>query len=215
VQGAGVNLSSSTEKKSETVMRILEAAMSVFSECGFGSTRVDEIARRASVNKATIYYHIGNKETLYAEVIHGIIGNIADTIAVGIQEAQPPEEKLRTYIRNIAHSIDQNPKIPPIMMREIASGGQNFPEVVAKDVARIVGIVTDILDEGVEKGVFVETTPFILHMMVIGAVMFYQASAPIRARMDWIPERVKQLNTKTSREVAEEIEQLILRAIKR
>ena len=210
-----MNLSLSTEKRSETVTRILEAAMYVFSEVGFGSTRVDEIARRAGVNKATIYYHIGNKETLYAEVIHGIIGNIADMIAVGIQEAQSPEEKLRTYIRNIARSIDQNPQIPPIMMREIASGGQNFPEVVAKDVARIIGIVTDILDEGVEKGVFIETNPFILHMMVIGAVMFYQASMPIRARLNWIPGRVKQLNTKTTREVAEEIEHLILRAIKR
>jgi TetR/AcrR family transcriptional regulator len=210
-----VNLSLSTEKRSETVTRILEAAMHVFSEAGFGSTRVDEIARRAGVNKATIYYHIGNKETLYAEVIHGIIGNIADMIAVGIQEAQSPEEKLRTYIRNIARSIDQNPQIPPIMMREIASGGQNFPEVVAKDVARIIGIVTDILDEGFEKGVFIETNPFILHMMVIGAVMFYQASIPIRARLNWIPERVKQLNTKTTREVSEEIEHLILRAIKR
>jgi len=210
-----VNFSLSKDKRSDTVTRILKAAMHVFSEVGFGSTRVDEIARRADVNKATIYYHIGNKETLYAEVIHDIIGSIADTIAVGIQEAQSPEEKLRTYIRNIARAIDQNPLIPPIMMREIASGGQNFPEVVAKDIARIVGIVTDILDEGVEKGVFVETNPFILHMMVIGAVMFYQASVPIRARLDWIPGRVKELNAKTTHEVAEEIENLILRAIKR
>jgi len=72
-----------------------------------------------------------------------------------------------------------------------------------------------LLDEGVEKGVFVETNPFILRMLVIGAVMFYQASVPIRARLDWIPGRVKRLNTKTTQEVAEEIEHLILRAIKR
>ena len=189
--------------------------MNVFSEVGFGSTRVDEIAKRAGVNKAAIYYHIGNKETLYAEVIHGVVGVIADMISLGIKEAQSPEEKLRTYIRNIAKSVDQNPLIPPIMMREVASGGQNFPDVIAQDISRIISILTDILDEGVEKGVFVETTPFILHMMVIGALMFYKASAPIRDRLDWIPEKVKVLDAKISGGVSEEIEDLILRAIKR
>jgi TetR/AcrR family transcriptional regulator len=210
-----VTPSLSTEKSNETVTRILAAAMHVFSEVGFGSTRVDEIARQAGVNKATIYYHIGNKETLYAEVIHQIIGKIAVGISDGIQEARSPEEKMRLYIRNVALSIDQNPLIPPLMLREIASGGQNFPEVVAKDVGRIIEIVAGILDEGIEKGIFIETNPFVLHMMVIGAIMFYQATSPIRNRLAWMSEHVKRLNEKTTGEVAEEIEHLILRAIKR
>lgn len=210
-----MTLSSSTEKSSETVTRILAAAMNVFSEVGFGSTRVDEIARRGGVNKATIYYHIGNKETLYAEVIHQIIGKIAAGIAVGIQEAPSPEEKMRIYIRNIALAFAQNPLVPPLMMREIASGGQNFPEVVAKDVGRIIEIVAGILDEGIEQGIFIETNPFVLHMMVIGAIMFCQATIPVRKKLAWISEHVKQLNEKTTGEIAEDIEHLILRAIKR
>jgi TetR/AcrR family transcriptional regulator len=205
----------SDERRSETVHRILDAAMAVFSEVGFGSTRMDEIARRAGVNKATIYYHIGNKETLYAEVLHSVIGSIADSIAVGIQEAQSPEEKVRTYIRNVVRAITDNPQMPPIMMREIASKGQNFPEVVAKDILRIIGIVTDILEEGVQKGAFVETNPFILHMMVLGAVMFYQASVPIRARFDGLSGRMKHLNAKKPGDISEDIECLILKAIKR
>jgi TetR/AcrR family transcriptional regulator len=210
-----VALTQSTEKRSETINRILEAAMNVFSEVGFGSTRVDKIAKRAGVNKATIYYHIGNKETLYARVIHSVIGSIADAIAVGMQEARSPEERMRTYVRNIVRAIDNNPQMPPLMMREVASRGKNLPEVVAKDFIRIIGIVTAILDEGVERGIFIETDPFVLHMMVIGTVMFYKASVPIRARLDQIPERLKRLNTKTAEEISRDIEELILRAIKR
>jgi len=210
-----VALTQSIEKKSETVSRILKAAMTVFSEAGFGSTRVDEIARRAGVNKATIYYHIGNKETLYAEVIHGVIGKIADAMAVGMQDSQSPEEKIKTYVRNIIHAIADNPQVPPIMMREIASQGQNFPDVVAQDVIRIVGIVADILDEGVKKNVFVETNPFILHMMVIGTVMFYQASSPVRVKLSRIPKHMKYLNALKNRDISGYIEDLVLRAIKR
>jgi AcrR family transcriptional regulator len=64
-----MEIHSSARKKSGTVRRILKAAASIFSESGFSGARVDEIAKRARVNKATIYYHIGDKEKLYAEVI--------------------------------------------------------------------------------------------------------------------------------------------------
>jgi TetR/AcrR family transcriptional regulator len=70
-----MDLPSSSGKKGGTVKLILKAAASVFSESGFSGARVDEIAKRAGVNKATIYYHIGDKEKLYAEVISNVIGN--------------------------------------------------------------------------------------------------------------------------------------------
>jgi len=57
-----------TEKRTETASHILEVAKDVFAEQGFAGARVDEIARRAGVNKATLYYQIGDKKALYAEV---------------------------------------------------------------------------------------------------------------------------------------------------
>jgi AcrR family transcriptional regulator len=205
----------SSRRKGDAVARILTAATAVFSEAGFGGTRVDEIARRAGVNKATIYYHIGSKETLYGEVIRSVIGNVAEKILAGVREDQSPEEKMKTYIRSIIMTIENNPRMAPIMMRELASGGAHFPPVVGRDIARIIGILTDILEEGVKKGIFIPTVPFILHMMVIGSLMFYRASAPVRAKLEWIPEVVKQLSAGINEEVAGEIEKLILRAISR
>ncbi|NTW17710.1 MAG: helix-turn-helix transcriptional regulator, partial [Syntrophaceae bacterium] len=46
-----MNLSSSEEKRSDTYLRILDAAANVFSEAGFSGARMDEIADRAGVNK--------------------------------------------------------------------------------------------------------------------------------------------------------------------
>ena len=135
-------------------MSILDAAASVFSEVGFAGARVDKIAERAGVNKATIYYHIGDKETLYAEVISNVIGNTAETLAHEIKDIHDPEEKLRIYIRTFARNIDDNPQVAPIMMREVASGGKHLPEVVARDIFRIVSMLRGILKEGDEKGIF-------------------------------------------------------------
>lgn len=205
----------SVKKRNETVTRILEAAAGVFSEVGFAGARVDEIAERAGINKAMIYYHIGNKETLYAEVIQNVIGNTAEAIARKIKDIQDPEEKLRIYIRSFACNIDDNPQVAPIMMREVASGGSHLPEVVVRDIFRIVNMLHEILKEGAEKGIFVETIPFLIHIMVIGAMITFKTSAPIRARYDWIPKAVRSMDDRISGNISGEIERLILKAVKK
>ena len=203
------------DKRDETIRHILDAAANVFSEVGFAGARMDEIAKRAAVNKATIYYHIGDKKALYAEVLHDIIGSAFERSLREVQDAQSPEEKLKSYISSVTHTMDQHPYLAPIMMREQISGGQNLPEVTARLLANIIGTVTDILEEGAKQGVFIETIPFIVHSMVIGCVMFYKASDPVRSKHAAFPETVKKLDKELSGSVAEEIEKLILRAIKK
>ena len=46
------------QPRSETRDRILDAAGQLFAEQGFGGATVEEIARRAGVNKAMLYYRL-------------------------------------------------------------------------------------------------------------------------------------------------------------
>ena len=45
--------------------QLVEAALIEFSQKGLKGARVDEIARRARVNKQLVYHHFGNKDDLY------------------------------------------------------------------------------------------------------------------------------------------------------
>jgi len=83
-----MSLSNPTVDDDETSRRgrILDAARDVFSEVGFGTARVDEIARRARVNKALIYYYYSNKEGLYDAVVEASIEGgmpIWDAVRIG------------------------------------------------------------------------------------------------------------------------------------
>lgn len=49
-------------------LKILKAAEEVFAEKGFDGARVDEIAKRAGVNKALIYYYFASKDQILAEL---------------------------------------------------------------------------------------------------------------------------------------------------
>ena len=72
------------EKKQASVDRILSAAMEVFAEAGFDGARIDAIAARAAVNKAMIYYHIGDKKALYGRVLHDVFRNTADRLTEAV-----------------------------------------------------------------------------------------------------------------------------------
>ena len=201
------------QQAGEMVQRILTAARDVFSEAGFNGTTVDGIARRAGVNKATLYYHIGDKETLYAEVIRQVIDQIVDGTARNLRQVRTPEEKLKLYLRNMAAAVDANPWMPRIMMRELAGGGAHFPDVAVRAFSRVFVLIGEILAEGVRKGVFVETSPFLLHMMVMGAYVFYKTSAPLRARNLGLLANPTEGGETVSGPIAAEVERLVLRAV--
>lgn len=203
-----------SERKGETVARIIAAAKDVFAEEGFAGARVDEIAHRAGVNKATLYYHIGDKQALYAEVIHDVIGATGQKIAEEIARMTDPEEKLRIYIRSLTETISRNPEIPRIMMRELASGGQNLPDVFFQDLALVFATITGIVEDGVRSGVFVETIPLLVHLMTMGAIIVTKVSGPIIIKHPGMAEVLRNLDPSLFPLVDAEIERLILRSIK-
>jgi len=201
------------KKKPSTRSRILNAAGEVFAESGFEGARVDEIARRADLNKATLYYHIGDKKALYAEVLHDLFSTAMTEGLAGIDCIEDPGKKLSAYIQGIARSMEQSPNLAPIMTREIASGARYLPEVVAHDLSQLIKILTGIMEAGAEEGVFIKTIPFIIHMMVAGAFLLYKNSFPVRTSHDAFPESLKSLDRDISGNIVAEIEKLILRAV--
>jgi AcrR family transcriptional regulator len=203
------------EKLSKTALRILVAARAVFAEKGYSGTHVDEIACRAGVNKATLYYQIGSKDTLYANVIHQVLGNIAQGIAEAVAKADSPEDKLKAYINCIAAAVDINPELPPIMMREIASGGESLPRVVVEDIASVLTILSGILENGRKKGIFIEVVPFLIHMMILGTILFYKEAAPIKDNQRWLPPEVTSGDKKLKGTLGDAVAMLILKAVKK
>jgi len=70
IKSAAVRLSApGTRNPERTQERILEAAFIEFAAKGFAGARVDNIARRASINKRMLYHYFGDKEELFREVL--------------------------------------------------------------------------------------------------------------------------------------------------
>lgn len=71
-----------TERNPErTKERILDAARREFGEKGLAGARVDEIARRAGVNKRMLYHYFGDKERLWEAILERKMGERGDLLA--------------------------------------------------------------------------------------------------------------------------------------
>jgi AcrR family transcriptional regulator len=62
-----------SEEQTPTKLRLLNAATFEFAERGFAGARIDEIARRAQLNKQLIYHYYGGKKQLYAAVLTDMV----------------------------------------------------------------------------------------------------------------------------------------------
>ena len=202
-------------KQTTTKQRIFDASIKTFAQKGFAGARMDEIARQAKVNKATIYYHIGDKRTLYEQILKEIFSGVADRLTQNDNADLPAEERLRQFVRALAQLIDQNTDLAAIMLREQASGAKDFPEMAALDLSRIISLITDILDDGVKAGVFKKTKPVIVHLMVIGTMVFTKMSSPIRSKLAARMTVFETMCKGLAEDVAAEIEDLILDAVRR
>lgn len=61
-------MDNSESKDIPSDLKILKAAEEIFAEEGFDGARVDDIAKRAGVNKALIYYYFESKEQILEEL---------------------------------------------------------------------------------------------------------------------------------------------------
>lgn len=163
--------------------KILRAAARVFAEKSYAGARVDEIARRAGVNKALLYYHVGNKDTLYGAVIRDNLERFETNMKEVLAKAATPEDRLRAVVTAFTEMTATAPYLPRLILREAAFGGVRLPESVLHELARIFNVIRGVLDEGVAEGQFRPVDPLLTHFMITGSIMFLTASGPLRQRL--------------------------------
>jgi TetR/AcrR family transcriptional regulator len=162
--------------------RILDAASAIFAVAGFAGARVDEIAARAAVNKAMLYYHVGDKRALYTAVMMRNFDRVRIAVDGALAAPGSARSRLEAVITALTRVVQEHPDHPRIVLREIASGAVNLPPEVLARMLEVVGVVRQLLEEGIAGGEFRRLDPVLTHLSIVGAIIFLNATAPIRDR---------------------------------
>lgn len=205
----------SKQRSEEFVQRILATATEVFAEEGFAGARMDVIARRARVNKALIYYHIGDKASLYAASLREIMQRNTSLLEEAIAGKNTCEEKLRALTETIGRIVAEKPSLPRLILREAASGGAHLPDQAITGMARIFTMVREILEEGEANRELRHTSALITHFSMLGSILFLSSAQPITRRIAAITgEKYPDEVPSDPRDIASQLADLLLSGLR-
>ena len=162
--------------------RILGAAARAFAEAGFDGARVDEIARLAGVNKAMLYYHVGNKAKLHEAVLMRWMDELFAEIGRAIAPGMSPEDKIPALASALESLAKKRPHYPQILLRELAAGGRQLPRSVLARMASLIEFEGTILEDGRRLGRFRPCNPITLHVLLVSGTVMHLMAASLGER---------------------------------
>lgn len=189
---------------------ILDAAADEFAELGFSGARVDSIARRAGINKAMLYYRVGDKEELYRRIVLRGQATIKSTIMDALSTSKTAVDMISDILGGITENASENRLMPSIILREIAGNAENIPETGRDGIKNFMDTIRSVVSMGVEDGTFRDIDPVALHFMVLGAVFTLSLTGDLRLNIS--SENPGPL---TSEQITESIKDILMHGILR
>ena len=136
---------------------ILDAALELFTEKGFSSTRMVDVAKLAGISKGTLYLYFDSKEAIFKGVVQQRITPQIDGFSELVDNFEGSNaELLRTMIKGwwmgvVCTSLSAIPKI-------IISESGNFPEMAEYFTKNVVtrsrGLFSKVITRGMISGEF-------------------------------------------------------------
>ncbi|HEY6274307.1 MAG TPA: TetR/AcrR family transcriptional regulator [Terriglobales bacterium] len=173
----------------KTRAAILKAALEEFSHEGVAGARTDQIAHRAGVNKALLYYYFKDKEGLYASVLEEVFSGLSARIMAALDSPEMrPRAKLLKYVEAHFDYIASVPGYPRLVQREfMRTGGRALSPLASRVLERfgkpIYQKLSSIIREGIARGEFRSVSPEQTVTSLLGIIIFYFISLPAQQLM--------------------------------
>jgi TetR/AcrR family transcriptional regulator, cholesterol catabolism regulator len=163
--------------------QLVEQATELFSKSGYRETGMQQIADALGITRPLFYYYFDSKEDL----LWSIIGHLGDELYA---QAQPiasseagPAEKLRRILEAHAETLLSNMDPFRIYFAERHEVTAKRDVLLRKGEDAYIALITDVIYEGQQIGVFRSDRPGVLTMLVTGMgnsmLRWFQASGLI------------------------------------
>jgi TetR/AcrR family transcriptional regulator, cholesterol catabolism regulator len=157
-----VALQSSSAEYVERRKRIFDAAADAFYAHGYSKTSFDDIAQRADMDRASLYYYVGSKSDLFEAIAMAPAEmNVAEIEKIA-NSHESPDVKLRTAVINLMHSFTETFPRLYVYIREYGRQielGHKRDSRMTSIQQRYDAAFESILSEGISLGIFSPILP--------------------------------------------------------
>jgi len=163
--------------------KLLTAARREFARSGLAGARVDEIAKRAGVNKQLVYHYFGDKDALYLAVLEWVYEEIRAQERKLNLAGLPPQQAIKRLIESSFDHLARHPDFIVLLNDENRNGARHVrASLKIEDMhSPLVSLVSKILKEGVRKGIFRKgVNPVHLYISIAGLSSRSRRAVPTR-----------------------------------
>ena len=179
---------------------IIQAAAQIFRQKGYHATSMQDIADAVQLQKASLYHHVTSKQeilfTILEQALDTLIADMRSVIAADLS----PIEKLRLAMQVYMGRLTEDADLSTVLLLEYRSLEQKLQIRHNARRDRFEGLWRQILQEGVDKGVFRPVDVSVVAFAILGV-------------QNWMITWYREGGRLTSLEIADHFSDLFLRGL--
>jgi len=150
---------------------ILEAAVRVFAEKGYYSSRTLDISTEAGVAYGSLYHYFSSKDDILLSIFRERWQVLLEKMAEINQAVSDPSEKILAIIDFIFRSYQHNSDMMKVLIMDVPRHSQFYSPENWKVYNALLKNLADVFREGQEQGIYCrEISPLIASYIIYGAV---------------------------------------------
>jgi len=169
------------ESRRETILRIAE---DVFGERGYDRARLDDVAQRVGIRRASLLYHFKDKGALYGAVLDSIFADLVEGYRRVLDGDGSAGERLEQTVDTWLEVTARRPNIVRIMLREIAHGWSEQSRPWADHANPIMQRLVEVIEQGQAEHALRQTNAVHVLMALTGASTFLSLGGTLVASSD-------------------------------
>ncbi len=171
------------KEKIKTEEKIILAAEEIFLKKGFDGARMQEIANKASINKALLHYYYRSKDKLFLAVFRSLAPKIFPPVFRVLTTDLSFFEKIEQVIINYINLLKVNPRLPLFIMSELSKKSESIIEIMQETFENMdfnpLQLFKEELQNEIDKGNVINIDYQQLFVNIISLCIFPFVGKPI------------------------------------
>ena len=165
---------------------ILEAAAQIIRQKGFHATSMKDIADSVSLQKASLYHHVSNKQEILLLLLEQGLDILTGRLEKVSQTSEPIDIKIRQAVTAFFEVLFEQSDIVSVLLLEHRSLDSDLHSLHIASRDRYERLWRDLIQEGINSGIFRQCDPALTARSLLGVmnwtITWYRPGGPLSVK---------------------------------